>query len=80
MADEWKDTWDWAEKVWGDNTDYSFHHFFRARAAERARERGLEEMGSSDVWHISYWAVKMLKESGKVTTREQLIQEIRYCF
>jgi hypothetical protein len=77
MRDEWKDTWDWAKEVWGDNTAYSFEHFFRGIAQQRAEAEGWEELGSSDVWHASYDVVKTLKATGAVKTREDLQKQVR---
>jgi hypothetical protein len=75
--DEWKETWDWAHEIWGEDKDYSFNRFFRDIACKRAKAEGWEEVGSSDVWHASYWAVKRIKEDGVVKTREDLQRHVR---
>jgi hypothetical protein len=76
--DNWKATWDWAEKVWapeGDG-DYTFNWFFGGVASAIAEREGWEEVGSSDVWHASFCCVKCAKEEGKVSTREDLRQYV----
>jgi hypothetical protein len=77
VRDEWKETWDWAKQVWGNNDDYSFERFFRGIAQRRAEAEGWEELGSSDVWHASYDTVKTIKEQGNVKTREGLEKMVR---
>ena len=76
MSDEWKETWDWAVELWGGERDASFRRFFNAVAQKIAEAEAWEELGSSDVWHASYSDVKRLKESGEVTTREELVTEV----
>ena len=75
--DEWKETWDWAQKIWGETPegDYSFNWFFGKVASIRAEEEGWEEVGSSDVWHISYGAVSYAKKTG-VDSREALVETV----
>lgn len=75
MANDWKETWDWAEKIWGsaDEGDYSFGRFFRAVAQKRAEAEGWEELGSSDVWHATKWMVDGAKQAD-VTTRQELMK------
>lgn len=75
MADEWKETWDWARKTWGDNPDYSFEAFFRGLAQKRAEAEHWEELGSSDVWHACYDSMKRVKAEN-ITTRAQLEQRM----
>lgn len=75
--DEWKETWDWAHEIWGEDEDYSFNAFFRGQARLRAEAEGWEELGSSDVWHACYGTVKYLKGEGKVKTREDLQAGVR---
>ena len=74
MAD-WKETWDWAEKVWGEEEGYGFNHFFGAVASIRAEAEDLEEVGSSDVWHLSFYAVIFARKQG-ATTRQGLIDAV----
>jgi hypothetical protein len=70
--DKWKETWDWAHNLWGSPDDFTFNTFFRGVASVVARNRGWEELGSSDVWHASYSAVEYAKKTGKVATRDEL--------
>lgn len=53
-----------------------FNRFFQYIAGEAARAEGWEECGSSDVWHASYYAVKQLKDSGKIKTRRDLVDGV----
>jgi hypothetical protein len=73
--DEWKETWDWAEDVWGPDEGYGFNRFFGRVASIYAEREDLEEVGSSDVWHISYWAVQDAKKRG-VRTRRKLMETV----
>jgi hypothetical protein len=73
--DEWTEIWDWAKEVWGPVRSYDFNHFFRQVASNVAEQRGYEEVGSSDVWHISYDAVKHAQQHG-VKTRKALIKAV----
>jgi hypothetical protein len=66
--DEWKETWDWAEATWG--TGPGFTSFFRCLARRRAEAEGWEELGTSDVWHATFDAVKRAKEQGAATRAE----------
>ena len=61
--DTWRETWDWAEAFWGENTS-GFYQFFRLIARHVAEYEQLEEVGSSDVWHLSYWAVQYARKDG----------------
>lgn len=74
--DDWKATWDWAQQVWGDNADYSFHTFFRGVASRVAEYEGWEELGSSDVWHASFSCVDRLRQQGGVETRDALVSQV----
>ena len=78
--DEWKATWDWARSIWTENEgDLGFNWFFRRLASVVAEYEGMEEVGSSDVWHLNYHWVKRAKESGEVTTGDQLRQWMLDC-
>lgn len=70
--DNWKETWDWAKGVWGEDTDYGFNRFFGRVASEIARNEGWDELGSSDVWHCSFWCVEQARKAGTVDSREAL--------
>lgn len=74
-TDPWKAAWDWAKALYTNEGD--FYAFFRNVARQVAEERGLEEVGSSDVWHLSYEAVKRAQDGGKVTNRAELEQAVR---
>ena len=78
--DEWKETWDWAKKVWApeSDTDYTFNWFFGAVASKVAEAEGWEELGSSDVWHATKWMVDDAKREG-VTTRAALMEAVMDC-
>lgn len=70
--DTWQDTWNWAAGVWGDDSrDYSMNQFFRRVASTIATQLGLEEVGSSDVWHLTYRGVESARKAG-VRTRDAL--------
>ncbi len=73
--DEWKATWDWAEGIWGEDPNREFNSFFRTVASLYAKDNDLEEVGSSDVWHISYWTVEDAKKKG-FTTRRELMEQV----
>ena len=78
--DEWKATWDWAKKVWGEDPegDYSFNWFFGQVAQKVAEAEEWEELGSSDVWCATKWMVDDAKRDG-VTTREDLMEAVMDC-
>lgn len=75
--DDWKQTWDWAREVWGEDTDEPlFHWFFGGVARVIAEREDWDEIGSSDVWHASFHCVKRAKEDGSVTDRASLRQYV----
>lgn len=76
MDDEWKQVWDWARGVWGTiegEPRYTMNRFFRRIAVEVAERHQLEEVGSSDVWCLTYGTVRLAMRAG-VATREALIR------
>lgn len=75
--DAWKTVWDWAKQVWGDNSDYSFEAFFRRQAQRRAEAEGWQELGSSDVWHACFEAVKSALMGKVITNRAELEKAVR---
>jgi hypothetical protein len=76
--DDWKATWDWATKVWGDSDDHSFNRFFRTVAQKVAEAEEWEELGSSDVWHATKWMVDDAQRA-EVATREELVKAVLEC-
>ena len=74
-TDTWKATWDWAKALYTNELD--FYAFFRSIARQIAEREALEELGSSDVWHLIYSAAKSAKDGGKVTNRAELEQAVR---
>ena len=73
--DDWKETWDWADGVWGEDEEYGLNRFFGTVAAIYAKQEGLEEVGTSDVWHISFGAVCSARKAG-VDSRENLMESV----
>jgi len=73
---DWQQNWDWARDVWGDNSDFSFNDFFRDVASQVAEYEGLDELGSSDVWHLNYSCVQAARRDG-VDSRARLEQFVR---
>lgn len=74
--DNWEKVWEWAKGVWGEDANYGFHRFFGGVASQVARNEGWDEVGSSDVWWTSFECVKRAMESGKVTTRKELVRTV----
>lgn len=78
--DEWKAVWDWAKSVWAvwdgyETNPYGMNTFFRSVACHIADREGLEEVGSSDVWHLTFSAAKAAKDKG-VKTRLDLQEAV----